>query len=169
MGEIGGLAEADLEGEAEVGGGGEGLGDPVFFGRHEHGGEVEEIGLGRGELEVGDEGIDEGGGFLAGGFLGGGIGVEEEEIGTAGEAAGGAEAGVNAELAGGLIDRDEVGLFALTGGEKGGGLVWRGAISREEGAEGEVAEVEGGVVHGAWVICVRELPTHLRSFLWLGF
>ena len=86
VGEIGSLAEADLEGETEVGGGVDGLGDPVFFGSHEHSGEVEEIGLGRGEFKIGDEGIDEGEGFLTGGFYGGGIGVEEEEVGAAGEA-----------------------------------------------------------------------------------
>jgi len=43
-----------------------------------------------------------------GGLFAGGIGVEEEEIGTAGEAADGAEAGVDVELAGGGIDRDQV-------------------------------------------------------------
>jgi hypothetical protein len=82
-----------------------------------------------------------------GGFFGGGIGVEEEEIGAASEAAGGAEARVDAELTGGKVGRDEVGFFAFAGGEEGSGLVGWGAVSGEEAAEREVSEMEGGVVH----------------------
>lgn len=147
VGKIGGFAEADLERKSEVGGGGEGVGEPVFFGSDEEGGEIEEEGFGSGEFEVGDEGIDEGESFGVGGFFGSGIGIQKEEVGATGEAAGGAETGVDAELAGGEVGCDEVGLFTLAGGEEGGGLIRRSAVAGEEAAEREVAEMESGVVH----------------------
>jgi len=147
VGEIGSGAEADLERESEVDGKVEGVGDPLRMGGDEHGGEVEEEGFGRGEFEIGGEGFDEGEGFVARGGFGGGVGVEEEEFGAAGEGAGGGESGVNAEGAGGWVDNGETGFFALSGGEEGGGLLGGDAIAGEEAAEGEVPEMEGGVVH----------------------
>jgi len=147
VGEIGSGAEADLEREGEVGGKVVGVGDPRGAGGDEHGGEVEEEGFGRGEFKIGGEGFDEGEGFVAGGGFGGGIGVEEEELGTAGEGPGGGEAGVNTEGSGGRVEGGEGRFFALAGGEEGGGLLGGDAIAGEETAEGEVPEMEGGVVH----------------------
>lgn len=66
MGEVWRFAEADLEGQGEVGGSLDGLSDPVSFGCHEEGGKIEEVGFGRGELKVRDERIDEGEGFATG-------------------------------------------------------------------------------------------------------
>lgn len=147
MGKVGSFAEADLERKSEVFGSVESLRDPVGFRSHEEGGEIEEIGFGLGEFEIRHERIDEGESFATGGSLGSGISLEEKEVGTAGEATGGAEPGLDAELAGGEIDSDEVGFFTLTRGKEGGGLVGRGAIASQEGAESEVPEMEGGVVH----------------------
>ena len=121
--------------------------DPVSFRGHEEGGEVEEIGFGRGEFEIGHERIDEGESFATSGFLGSGVRIEDKEVGAASEAAGGTEAGMDAELSGGLVDGDEVGFLALAGGKESCRLVGRGSVARQQGAEGEVAEMESGVVH----------------------
>ena len=147
MGEVGGDSEADLEGQGKVGGRVDGLGDPVFFRSHEEGGEIEEVGFGRSEFKIGDEGINEGESFGLRGFFGGGIRVEKEEVGAAGEAAGGAEPGMDSELSGGEVDCSEVGFFSLAGREEGGRLVGRGAVACEEATEGKVPEMESGVVH----------------------
>lgn len=115
VGEIGGFPESDLKREGEIGGSPDGLSDPILLRSHEERGEIEQVGFGRGEFEIGNEGIDKGEGFAAGGFLGSGIGIEEKEIGTAGKPPGCAEAGLDPELAGGEIYRDQMGLFALAG------------------------------------------------------
>jgi hypothetical protein len=48
---------------------------------------------------------------------------------------------------GGLVDGNQVRSFALTRGEKSSGLVRWGAVARQQRTEGEVTEMERGVVH----------------------
>ncbi len=82
VGEVGSGAEADVERKVEGGFGEvEGLGGPVLWGVVEEGGEVKNVGVEVIVFKVGNEGVDEGGGFLEGGFLGRGVWVEEEEFG----------------------------------------------------------------------------------------
>lgn len=66
VGEIGSFTESDLKRESEIGGGLDGLGHPILLRSHEESGEVEQVGFRRGELEVGNEGIDKSEGFAAG-------------------------------------------------------------------------------------------------------
>jgi hypothetical protein len=146
-GKVGRRAETGLERKSEIAGGLTGVGEPVIEGIEEKSGEIKEVGVGRGPFKIRNERIDEGEGFLLGGLLGGGIGIEEEEFGTTGEGPDGAKAGLDAELPGGVVDGDEVGLFALTRREQGRGLVGRGAIAGQQRTESEVGEVERGVVH----------------------
>lgn len=108
VGEVGRVAEADVEGEAEVEALLVGVGDPVIKRGDEEGGEVEEEGVRGGLFEVGGEGFGEGEDFFLGGFEGGGVRGEEVEVGAAGEATGGGESGVDFEGAGGGIDGEEV-------------------------------------------------------------
>ena len=112
--EIGGGAETGLERECEIAGGLTGVGEPVIDGIEQKGREVEEVGVGRGQFKIRDERIDESEGFLLGGLFGGGIGIEKEEVGATGDGPDGAKAWVNAKLSGGVVDRDEVGFFALS-------------------------------------------------------
>ena len=147
--EIGGGAETDPEGKTEAGGRVERIRCPVGFRGQEHGGEIDEKGLGSGEFEVGREGIDKGECFASGGGFGGGMGIEEEKMRAAGEGLGGAESDFNTERAGGLVDGDEMGFVAFAGGEECRGLVCGSAVAHQKGVESEVEEMECGVVHWA--------------------
>lgn len=89
VGQIGSGTETEVEWESQAAGRFPGAVQPVIDRIKKEGREIEEVGFRSGHLEIGDEGLDPGQGFVTGGLTGGGIGIEEEEVGTASEGPGG--------------------------------------------------------------------------------
>ena len=131
--EVGSGAEGEVEGKAEGRGLAEGLLGPVGgsgLGVGE-GEEVEEEGAGSGFLEVGPESGDEGAELGLAECFEGGIGREKEEMRTAGESAGGGEAGRDPVAGSGLVDGEESGRLRRV-------TPWQGSGVRGPGARGRI-------------------------------